>query len=183
MTFTDLPCLAQIFDALRKGQHLCHRQGRLFQELRKRADEYKALFAELGFELVHHPRDFFYFHDTENFTPLAQKMALFVFILVEDLADKGQPVERALFGGPIRFADLPHFQAERYQQLMREVDVPTPADLVKLVKSMERYGFTSCREREDEFRFEIPSYRFLDLCVQFVEQAGPRQEDDRVGES
>ena len=78
----ELPHLAEIFEGLRRGKHISARDGDFFQNLKHQGSLYESLFARLGFKLVRHIRDFFYFFDTTNFTDLSARTAVFMFILV-----------------------------------------------------------------------------------------------------
>ena len=166
----DLPHLAEVFEALRRGKHLSSRDGDLFHALKKHESLFESLFAKLGFKMVHHTRDFFYFLDTSNFTDLSAKIAVFMFILVEYLADQGDTVEDTVMTRRFAYKDLPHLQGERYQTYMREADVTTPEDLTAIVRTMERFGFTRRMDAET-FCFDVPIYRFLDLCMDMAAQA------------
>jgi len=175
----DLPKLAEIFEALRRGKHLSMRDGDIFHALKRQHSQYEALFDSLGFKLVHHPRDFFYFFDTNNFTELSARMAVFMFILVESLADKGDSVEETVLTRRFTYKELPHLQGERCRTYMREAGVTSPEDLVKIVQTMERFGFAR-RLDEESFMFEVAIYRFLDLCMEMAaeqEQAEADQSD------
>ncbi len=167
--FMELPCLAEVFAALRRGRHLAARDGELFQALEQNQEAFTELFARLGFKLIHHARNFYYFQDSSNFTDLSARMAVFIFILVESLSDQGESVEETVMTRYFNLADLPHLQSERYQAYMREAGVVTLEGLVALVRTMERFGFTR-RVGSDTFVFAPPIYRFLDLCMDFASQ-------------
>lgn len=181
----DLPHLAEVFEALRRGKHITARDGDLFHALRKHESLFEALFANLGFRLVHHPRDFFYFLDTTNFTELSARIAVFMFILVEYLADQGETVEAAVMTRRFSYKELPHLQGERHQTYMREAGVASPEDLAAIVRTMERFGFARRMDTET-FCFEVPIYRFLDLCMDMAGQASESKpepsESARAGE-
>ncbi len=164
-----LPHLAEVFEYLRRGKHLSVRDGNLFYALKKQENLFAALFENLGFKLVHHARDFFYFLDASNFTDLSAKIAVFMFILVEYLADQGETVEDTVLTRRFAYKDLPHLQGERYQTYMREAGVATPEDLAAIVRTMERFGFTKRMDMET-FCFDVPIYRFLDLCMDMAGQ-------------
>ncbi len=170
----DLPHLAEVFEALRRGRHVSPRDGDLFHALKKHESLFESLFAKLGFKMVHHARDFFYFLDTSNFTDLSAKIAVFMFILVEYLADQGDTVEDTVMTRRFAYKDLPHLQGERYQTYMREADVTTPEDLAAIVRTMERFGFTRRMDAET-FCFDVPIYRFMDLCMDMAAQASDSQ--------
>ena len=171
-----LPHLAEIFETLRRGKHISARDGDIFHDLKRQETLYEALFSKLGFKLVHHARDFFYFFDTTNFTDLSARVAVFMFILVESLADKGESVEETVLTRRFVYKDLPHLQGERFQTYMREAGINSPEDLAAIVRTMERFGFA--REMDEEtFVFDVPIYRFLDLCMEMAPKASPSQSD------
>ena len=167
----DLPHMAEVFEALRRGKHVSMNDGDLFHALKKHEAVYEKLFSKLGFHLVHHARDFFYFLDTSNFTDLSSRIAVFMFILVEYLADQGDTVEDTVMMRRFAYRDLPHLHGERYQTYMREAGVTTPEDLAAIVRTMERFGFTRRMDAET-FCFDVPIYRFLDLCMDMAVKAG-----------
>jgi len=166
----DLPHLASIFEALRRGRHLCARDGDVFHCLKRQEPLYEALFDRLGFTLVHHARDFYYFFDSSNFTDLTARMAVFMFILVEALADQGEPVEETVTTRRFSCEALPHLENERYQGYMREAGITSAEELAQIVRTMERFGFTR-RFDEQAFEFAPPVYRFLDLCMDMAGEA------------
>jgi len=166
----ELPHLAEIFEALRRGRHLCIRDGAPFHALKQNAPLFEALFAKLGFKMIHHTRDFFYFLDTSNFTDLSSRIAVFMFILVEHLADQGEAVEEAVMTHRFAYTELPHLQGERYLTYMREAGVASPDELSTIVRTMERFGFARRMDAET-FCFDTPIYRFLDLCMEMAAQA------------
>jgi hypothetical protein len=163
----DLPNLASVFEALRRGRHICMSDGALYAALKSNVEKFRVLFSQLGFELQHHPRDFFYFVDRGNFTDLSARMSVFMFILIEDLADHGDAIEETLMSRHFRFSDLPHLTGDRYRKLMREAGVTDPIEVEHLVRAMERFGFVE-RLQDDSFTFRPPAYRFLDLCIQMA---------------
>jgi hypothetical protein len=168
-----LPHMAKIFDALRKGRHLCAEDGGLYLALRDHRDAYDALFTNLGFDFQEHPRGFFYFRGDAQLSEGAERMAVFMFVLIEALATQGHPVEEALMTRRFDPAELPHFQGERSRQYMKEIGVASADDLPDLIRKMERMGFTAVAP-DGTFRFRVPACRFLELCLEFIEQ---KQED------
>lgn len=178
----DVPDLAAVFEALRRGRHICMTDGALYAALKAHAATFTELFAQLGFDLVHHPRDFFYFVDKGNFTEISARMAVFMFILIEDLADRGDAVEETLMSRHFRYAELPHLAGDRYRRLMREAGVAEPGELEQLVQTMERFGFVHRRD-DDSFTFRPPAYRFLDLCLELAAQAPSGRDADDAPEA
>ena len=163
--------MAEVFEALRRGKHVSLKDGDIFHALKKHEGVYEQLFSKLGFKLIRHARDFFYFLDTSNFTDLSGRIAVFMFILVEYLADQGDTVEDTVMTRRFAYRDLPHLHGERYQTYMREAGVTTPEDLAAIVRTMERFGFTRRMDAET-FCFDVPIYRFLDLCMDMAAKTG-----------
>lgn len=160
----ELPRLREVFDALRRRRHLCPDDGDLYWALRDHRDAYAALFGRLGFQLVAHARDFFYFRGEGNISDAGTRMALFVFVLVEALADQGAAVEEALLTRTFAASELPHLGSERYRAYLREAGVEGEEGLEAVVRNLERFGFAR-RLGEGRFQFRPPVYRFLDLCL------------------
>jgi len=83
------------------------------------------------------------------------------------------------------YKDLPHLQGERYQTYMREAGVTSPEDLAAIVRTMERFGFARRMDTET-FCFDVPIYRFLDLCMDMARQASESEpapsESENAGE-
>lgn len=172
----NLPHAAELFDALRKGRHLCVEDGELYFCLRDRRDEFAALFAMLGFDFQEHPRGFFYFRGSSALSEQAERMTLFMFILIEDLATRGEPVEESLMTARYDPATLPHFQGERTRQHLHEAGVKTQDDLSALLKQMERLGFLQ-GSPDGTFCFRPPACRFLDCCLRVLESEGGEEAD------
>ena len=163
------PHLAEIFDALRLGRHISRKDGNLFYVLEKHESDFRDLFENLGFVLQRHQRDFFYFRDSQNFTELSARMAVFVFILIEWLADRGEPIEETIMTALFELDKLPHFQTERYRKYMVEAGVDGEEELLNVLRAMERTGFIT-RTDAESFEFETPAYRLLDLCMEVAEK-------------
>lgn len=176
--FVNLPDLAAVFESLRRGRHLCMADGKLYTSMKAHAEDFEAMFAQLGFELKHHPRDFFYFVDGGNFTELSSRMAVFMFVLIEDLADRGDAIEETLMSRHFRYRELPHLVGERYRQTMRDIGILEPSDLEHVIQTMERFGFAS-RQPDESFTFRAPAYRFLDLCLDMAAASEENSEDPR----
>lgn len=176
----DLPRLKEVFEALRRGRHLCPEDGDLYWALRDHREAYGDLFGRLGFRLEAHPRDFFYFAGEGSLSDVGVRLALFVFILVEALADQGAAVEEALMTRTFSVADLPHLGSERYRAYLREAGVEGEEGLEGVVRYLERYGFAR-RQGDGGFRFRPPAYRFLDLCQQVLAEA-PEMPEAAEGE-
>lgn len=164
-----LPNLAEIFDALRRGRHLCAEDGPLYHALRDNLEAYDDLFRQLGFRLEEHPRDFFYFRGKDNLSPQASRMALFVLILIESIADEGAPIVDTLMTGTFAVGELPHLKGARFRAYLREAGVTDEDGLRVIVRQLDRFGFC-LRLTDDTFRFRAPAYRFFDLCLEVLKE-------------
>lgn len=179
--------MAEVFEALRRGKHVSLSDGEIYHALKGNEAAYDRLFTNLGFKLVRHARDFYYFLDATNFTDLSTKMALFMFILVVHLADQGDAVEDTVMTRRFAYKDLPHLQGERHNAYMREAGVFTAEELAAIVRVMERFGFAR-RTDAESFSFDTPVYRFMDLCMEMAHRDGEGRlyqlvEEKPVGES
>jgi hypothetical protein len=171
-----LPHLKEVFEALRRGRHLCSEDGDPYWALRDHLDAFRDLFAHLGFRLEAHPREFFYFAGEGGLSDASSRLALFVFILVEALADQGAAVEESLMTRTFSVPELPHRAGERYRAYLKEAGVEGEEGLEGIVRNLERFGFAH-RTDKAHFRFRPPAYRFLDLCHQLL-----AEEADEPGE-
>lgn len=159
--------MAEIFDALRKGRHICLEDAALFLALRDNRNAYETLFTNLGFKFQEHSRGFYYFNGDAQLSDSAERMAVFMFVLIEALATQGDPVEEALMTRRFDPRELPHYQSARSRQYMVEVGLPSAEDLSNLLKNMERLGFVEVAP-DGTFRFRLPACRFLELCTEFI---------------
>lgn len=165
MNFDALPELKSVFAELRRGMHVAAEDGALYQILRQHETAYAELFAALGFELVHHPHQFFYLRDEErdNAPDGMVQCAVFMLILIDHLQDQGLDVEARLFDAPFDVEQLPHLRQPRYQGYLRQVRVQDAAALENVLQQLKRYGFAELRGRE--LRLRAPAMRFVDLCL------------------
>lgn len=175
----DLPQLEEIFDALRRGRHLCAADGKPYWALRDNLAAYQDLFHHLGFHLQEHPRDFFYFRGKDSLSPLAARMAVFVFILIEALSDQGEPVVDTLMTRTFSIADLPHLKSARYRAYLKEAGASNEDDLRKVVNQLERLGFVQ-RHTDDAFNFRTPAYRFFDICIEILNRDETPQTEEQA---
>jgi len=174
-----LPQLSLIFDALRRGRHLCSEDGKPYWALRDHFDAFQDLFHQLGFRLEQHPRDFFYFRGKDSLSPQASKMAVFVFVLIEALSDQGEPVVESMMTQVFSVPDLPHLKGARYRAYLKEAGAATDDDLRAIVRQMDRFGFAE-RLTDDTFRFRAPAYRFFDICIEILKQHDTSKEQEQT---
>lgn len=165
----QLPGLQEIFETLRQGRHICLADGRLYTQLSENYDAFGALFGQLGFDLKKHRRDFYYFHSANSMSGQSEKMAVFMFILIEHIADKGLNIEDTLMNQQFAYAELPHLKNARYKAMMSQLEVLDEDGLVGIVTAMDRTGFAE-RLNDSLFAFRSPVYRFLDICQEFALQ-------------
>ena len=165
MTPTELPELKRVFAELRRGMHLCVEDGVPYQALRAHEADYANLFAALGFELVHHPHQFFYLRDDEReHAPEGMvQCGVFMLILIDHLVDQGADVEARLFDAPFDLDQLPHLHQQRYQGYLRQVRITDGLGIDNVAQQLRRYGFAELRGRE--LRLRPPAMRFVDLCL------------------
>lgn len=160
----DLPHLAEVFELLRRGRHVCAFDGAPHRALTAHEEAFKALFDALGFDLQAHPRGFFYFRTQGKPSDGAARMTLFVFVLVEWLSDRGLDIEQTLMNESFDLDELPHLAGDRHLRIMQEAGVRDCDDLERVVAQLERFGFVN-RSGRAVFNFRPPAYRFLDLCL------------------
>lgn len=164
-----LPYLKEIFQQLRKGQHICAEDGNIYFALHDNASVYQDLFSHLGFKMEVHSRDFYYFSGSENLSDTSTKMALFIFILMEYLEGQGESVQEGILTKTFSINELPHFNTERYRSYMKEIGVEDFDGLAGIVSKMEKFGFA--QRHGDTFRFRSPVYRFFDICSSMIQES------------
>lgn len=172
----ELPYLAELFQLLQTGMHICVQDGGKFFALQEKPTEYTSCFKALGYELLEHPKDFYYFQmQGKANNDSTKQMALFVFLLIEHLDKREIDLENAMMSTRFQVSTLPHLKTERYRELMREVKVIDEEGLVSVIAILQRYGFATLNGRE-AFQFKAPVYRFFDLCVSELASQGETEE-------
>ncbi len=163
---SSLQHLADIFTQLTRGSHLSPEDEPYFSALSANFPAYADYFKPLGFELIRHEREFFYFapSDAEKVPDTLPRIAVFAYVLVDYAANQGQPIEEYILGHNFLASTLPHFSLERYQALLRQVDVMDATDLHRILDHLERLGWLKWLG-PDEFRFLRPFHRVFDKCL------------------
>lgn len=157
--------LDEIFRELSRGKHLSAADGDLFSALEKRPTDYEALFKKLGFQLEIDARGFYYFFGSNKGTANnVQRLALFVYILIDWLADTGEGITAALAGQSFEIDLLPHLTSDRYRGYLSHVNVETQADLAETIRTMENFGFLK-QMGDGSFRLLPPVHRIVDACI------------------
>lgn len=163
-----LPHLEKVFRLLSRGRHICLEDGEPYWALCENHSAFTALFAALGFRLIRHDRDFFYF-DGDELSDAGGRMAVFMFVLIEYLADQAMSVEAELMQHEWSMTQLPHLQRDRYREIMAAVGVADEKTLRGVVQSLDRFGFAE--QGGDTFKFRRPAHRFFDLCIAMAQSA------------
>lgn len=166
--------LREIFDRLKNGYHISSEDDVIYAALNsERYDDYVDYFAGLGFSLHKHEHDFFYFEpeaeDTES--PRLAKIAVFSFILIDHIANRGLPVEPTLFSETFTIRGLPHFTLDSYRARLEQVGITDYGGLRDVIHSLKNVGWAKWIA-EDEFRFLRPFHRMLSKCLELAEQSG-----------
>jgi hypothetical protein len=176
-----LPGLKDIFEALRQGRHLCQADGSLYRYLEDHRETFTDLFGQLGFELKKHRRDFYYFYSRNTISEKSERMAVFMFMLIEWITDQGHNIEETLMNQQFNCDELPHLSTGRYRDILSQLSIFDRDGLVTIITNMARMGFVE-RVNEKTFAFRSPVYRFLDICQEIASHHEPDVSDVEVTE-
>ena len=174
MTTVNLPGrLAEVFRSLRSGRHICRDDVSEYRDLDRNEEQYRAIFAGLGYELVHHGQGFYYFKGGNQLsTQRLQAITLFTMILFQDLDDKkfqesDRAWERKLVTRTFTVNELPHFKTPQRRGMLFTVGVDQGNLHEKVLRPMARYGILQILGT-DAFQFRSPVYRFVELCMKIA---------------
>lgn len=169
-----LPYLRELFAQLTHGVHLSPEDEPLFSALSANHAAYAEYFAPLGFDLIRHEREFFYFapNDPEKIPETLPRIAVFAYILIDHAANQGEPIEEFILGRSFLLSALPHFGLERYTTLLRQVEVHDVTDLKRILDHLERLHWLKWLG-PDEFRFLRPFHRVFDRCLELSGEVAP----------
>lgn len=171
--------LASVFTALRKGRHLCRLDGDGFFDLERNTDAYERLFAGLGYQLVRHPREFFFLQGKQrSFVPgdRTHAIALFILVLFQHLEDtkfqeEARAWERHLLERSFEISNLPHFTTSGPRKdWMDRAGISRENLRQKVLRVLDQWGIIEF-EGPERFRFRPGIYRFVDLCEAFAKEA------------
>jgi hypothetical protein len=159
-----------LWDKLRLGYHISPRDGALYETLydATKGEEVRELLAMLGYELVRHPRGFFYLAgETDEFLKQKRLSSFMVVgvVLIDALSQKGD-AESVLFPAdrkPFHPGSFPVFSSDRHRSLLEQIQVKTSEDLADVLRDMVRFGFVEQTD-DGEFRMLEPFYRIFDAC-------------------
>ncbi len=179
-----IPHLSSIFDRLKRGCHLGPDDEPEFSALAgPRFDEYSAYFAALGFTLIRHEREFFYFEpeNPETIPDTLPRIAVFSYVMIDHAANHGRTmsIEEFIFGQNFLVTALPHFTLDRYTALLRQVEIHDTNDLRGVLNRMEQIGWVKTKGMgQDEFRFLRPFHRVFSKCLEL--SATKNKQDDNT---
>lgn len=166
-----LPHLPDIFQALVSGKHISAADTSWFYSIQEELANYKASFEAYGYTLIAHPRDFYYFKMSgKTYTLGTKQMALFVFLLVDQLDRIEADLENVILSRRFAIPELPHLKTERYKELMAEVSITDENSLKKVIDGLALYGFAT-KYGDEQFEFETPVFRFLDICASTLKES------------
>jgi hypothetical protein len=166
--------LREIFEKLKNGYHISPDDDVIYAALNgERYDDYADYFSGLGFTLHQHENDFFYFEPEAGDTasPRLAKIAVFSFILIDHIANRGLPVEPTLFAETFTLRHLPHFSLDSYRARLEQVGITDHAGLREVIHYLKHVGWAKW-VAEDEFRFLRPFHRLLSKCLELADQSG-----------
>lgn len=164
----SLPHADKVFDALRRGKHISPADDEIYAALAHHPEDFRLLFKALGFELCTHPRGFYYFKGGDSLSDKITKIAVFMFILIDHLAGADIDIEDALIGGRIfREEEMPHETTDRYANYMKEAGGATVKACLGTLELLRFLDYTDAGGTS--FRFRLPVYRFLDVCLEALE--------------
>jgi Condensin complex protein MksE len=180
----ELQYLASIFDYLKRGCHLGPEDEPEFSALAgPQFSEYQAYFAAIGFNLIRHEREFFYFEpeNPEAVSDTLPRIAVFSYIMIDHASNQGQSIEEFIFGQNFLMTTLPHFSFDRYTALLRQVDVHDLSDLRGVLNRMEQIGWVKVRGvGVDQFRFLRPFHRVFSKCLELSAAGNKRDEKGKA---
>lgn len=155
--------LEEIFRELSRGKHISAADSELFSALEKHPADYRSVFKKLGFDLVCDARGFYYFFGARSTANNVKRLALFIYIFIDWLADSGEGITAALAGKSFSLDQLPHLASERYRAYLLHVGIATQADINETIRTMENFGFLT--QGDGNFRLLPPAHRIVDACV------------------
>ncbi len=117
--------------------------------------------------------------EDRNSTRLA-KIAVFSFILIDHIANRGLPVEPTIFADSFTLRGLPHFSLDSYRARLEQVGILEHGDLRDVINHLKNVGWAKWIG-DDEFQFLRPFHRMLDKCLELAKQAGESVDEAPLG--
>ena len=169
------PKLEEAFRLLKRGRHICRDDIRVYRDLKQHQETYEQLFRALGFELIYHSRDFFYFEGSNHYrTKRLEQATLFVLILFQDLEDKKLQTQqrqwqKTLLNRHFKISELPHFATTKRRQVMSDAGIRKETLQKQVLDTLKKIGMLEM-VGPNQFLFRSPIFRMIDLCVEFAER-------------
>lgn len=155
------PHLQEAFEALSRGRHISSYDPELYADLQLHFETYKHVFQSLGFALESNARGFYYFEREGSASDAIEQAAIFIWVIVDWMADKGMAISEQITLHDFVTNDLPHFQTDRYRSYMERLKVADEVAVRRLLLAMSRFGFLRSTNDFASFRFLPPVYRLL----------------------
>lgn len=177
----DLPeHLSKAFERMSRGRHVSSDDGDVYYDLQQRFETYQVIFESLGFPLIRNARGFFYFQKESPLSETIEQIAVFVWILVDWLADSGRSISDEILTTEFTTADLPHLKSDRYRLYAERARFGGEPLLKGVLKNMRRLGFLRSQNELETFFFLSPIFRILEagqavISVTEAEKAGKEE--------
>lgn len=111
-----------------------------------------------------------------------ERAALFVFLFVDHLSDKGVGIEEGLFGGQWHRVERLGFLGDpRRETLLKESGLGLGDDRTNMLRYMSRTGFLVYDETQQTIQFASPTRRIIDVALNAapaIKEGGDDVEDD-----
>ena len=163
----ELPLhLAEAFQSLRKGKHLCRADGPVWFDIRDNEGQYRTIFSALGYRLSDHPRGFYFFSEGQQARPeVLTRIVYFFACLFADLDQSGQhrwvdSLTDQDFDIAATIQNM--FAANDRQRVFDQLKVTTEGFDKSLIAPLVRYGI-AIRADNGRLRFRESVYRFVEL--------------------
>lgn len=172
----NLPHLAELFRLFNGGRHLNRlAEPTLWAELEQRQQDYMALFAGLGYQLMVDGRGFAWFQNEDlsaTVSNQSRQLALLFMVIFDTQADAGLALNR--FHEWRIERSLLEAAFEQHQELLtaEELNVDT---LLSLLDKAETFGFT--RRQGNHWQLLPAVCRYLDHFEALAEQERTRHQE------
>lgn len=161
------PRLGEVFSLLVRGRHVSAADEDAYYDLQKHFEAYRAIFAKLSYPLEQDPRGFYYVNRPGSAADLVNQIAVFVWVLVDWMGDKGRAISSEITLVQFEWGELPHLKTDRYRAYMERVGIEDEERLRAMIKKMDtQFGFIRPMSSDySAFKFLAPVHRILDAAV------------------
>jgi len=176
-----LKYIKEIYERLSHGYHFCIDDNKdehsgIYSELVNNLAYYKTLFETLGYTLSDGTAGIYFFEPARagsTTTRQTRELTLFLTILYDHIADKGEDPVTAILEMRFYIKDLPHLSKDQYKRLMADVGVEDSRDLYRIIKRFQKFGFLTIED--DTILFKQSVSRFTKM---FAEYKDPEREEE-----